>query len=243
MKEEQLKNIWNMLGDRSGTHDVPHLTTDKFIKSRSDTLQEKVRRMVHHDLLLKLASSIAFTLNILFYIDTLPIVYFCIAGMLFLVILTYVEWTLLKEFNLITDPGLSTRESLSGLLVYLRRKGNLIELTIASSQFLIFVPGLLLYFFIAYGYLKPMTGFSFFVFSGLALIGTTMSYLRTRSQLGFLVKHLTMCLSDLNENTMGHVYGIIEDQRKKDHMIKILVALALILGFVVLVGILKSVVG
>ena len=129
------------------------------------------------------------------------------------------------------------------ILVYLKRKANLYELTIAASQILIFVPGLLIYFYLVYGQVKPMTGFSFFVFATLALIGTIMAFVRVKTQIKFHIKHISLCLSDLNENTLGFALKTIDVQRKRDNLVKLLVALLLIFGFIVFIALIKSIVG
>jgi hypothetical protein len=242
MKDEQLKNIWNMMNDKSGTLGSLDLRTEQFIQSSSGSVQEKIRSLLQNDLILKLISAIAFLLNVFFYLNTLQIIYVCIAGILFWTIMTTIEWKTLQGFNKIADPADPTRDNLSKMLVFLRRKANIYELTIASSQALIFIPGLLIYFFLVYGAVKPMTGESFVVFTILCLIGTIVSFFRTKSQIEFHIKHLTICLSDLNDNSLGFALETIERQRKQDHLIKSLVGLVLILGFLVFIAIYKSIV-
>jgi hypothetical protein len=243
MKDEQLKNIWNMIDDKTGTFELLGMTKEQFISNRSASIQDKIRRMLQNDLILKMISGIAFLLNFLFYWGTPDVLYVCLAGILFLAMMTSVEWKTLRGFNNISDPGLPTRDALSSVLVFLKRKANLYELTIAASQILIFVPGLLIYFYLVYGQVKPMTGFSFFVYATLALIGTIMAFARVRAQIKFYIKHLTLCLSDLNENTIGYALQMIENQRKQDNLVKLLVALLLIFGFVAFIALLKSIVG
>jgi len=243
MKDEQLKNIWNMIEDKSGIFEFPIMTKEQFIIGRSGSIQDKLRRMLQNDLILKMISGIALVLNFLFYWGTPDVLYVCLAGGLFLVFMTSIEWKTLQGFNRISDPGLPTRDALSNVLIYLKRKSNLYELTIAASQILIFVPGLLIYFYLVYGQVKPITGLSFFVFSTLALIGTIMAFVRVKAQIKFYIKHISLCLSDLNENAIGFAFQRIESQRKQDHLIKMLVYLLLTFGFVAFLAVLKSIVG
>jgi hypothetical protein len=243
MKDEQLKNIWNMIDDKTGTFEFPGMTKEQFIINHSGSIQDKIRRMLQNDLILKMISGIALLLNFLFYWGTPDVLYVCLAGVLFLVMMTSIEWNTLQGFNKITDPSLPTRDALSGILIFLKRKANLYELTIAASQILIFVPGLLVYFYLVYGQIKPMTGFSFIVYTTLALIGTIMAFTRVRAQIKFYIKHITICLSDLNENTIGYAVQMIESRRKQDHTVKTLVYFLLALGFIILIVVLKSIVG
>lgn len=243
MKDEQLKNIWNMIEDKSGILEFPNMTKEQFIVNRSGSIQDKLRRMLQNDLILKMISGIALVLNFLFYWGTPDVLYVCLAGGLFLAFMTSIEWKTLQGFNRISDPGLPTRDALSNVLIYLKRKSNLYELTIAASQILIFVPGLLIYFYLVYGQVKPITGLSFFVFSTLVLIGTIMAFVRVKAQIKFYIKHISLCLSDLNENAIGFAFQRIESQRKQDHLIKMLVYLLLTIGFVAFIAVLKSIVG
>jgi len=231
-----------MLHEQTGIPFAGQTSPDQFIKSRSGSIQDKVRKMLQNDLILKAVSGFAFIIDLLFYRNNPEVLYVLMAGIVLLIIMATLQWKTLQEYNRISDHGLPTRESLSSILVFLRRKSVLFELIMSSSQILIFVPGLLAYFFLTYGYLKPMTGFSFFVFSSLCLIGTIMSFLRTRSQLNFHIKHITICLSDLNENSLEFASRTIEKQARQDNTMKLVVGLLLIFGFVVLIAVLKSIV-
>jgi len=243
MKDEQLKNIWNMINDKSGILDYIPGSTEQLISNRSGSVQDKIRGMLQNDLILKVISGIAFLLNLFFYNNNLEVVYVCIAGILFLAIMTAIEWKTLQGFNKIADPGLATRNNLSNILVYLRRKANLFKTTIAASQVLIFVPGVLLYFYLVYGQVKPLTGEAFVVFTVLVLIGTFGSLARIGSQIKYHIKHLMVCLSDLNDNALGLAIDTIENQRKQDHKVQILVYILSTLGFLVLIMIMKSITG
>jgi len=241
MKDEQLKNIWNMISDETAAPDGLHLSQEQAISSRSGSVQNKIRNMLQNDLILKAVSGIAFLTDLLFYHQNPQVIYVCIGGILFLTLMTTIQWKTLAGLNQVSDPGLPTREVLSNLLVYLKRKSNLFELTIASSQILIFVPGLLVYYYLVYGQVKPMTGLSFAVYTILILIGTITSYIRIQSQLKFHIKYIHVCLSDLNDNALNFAFNTIETQRKQDNLTRLLVGLLLIFGFVALLAVMKSI--
>lgn len=242
MKDDELKNIWHMLNEETGFPDSRQNPADNFRKNQSGLIQDKVRKMLQNDLIIKAISGLAFLLNLLFYHDTPIVFYINLLGILFLAIMTAIEVRTLQQLEVVSDPGLPTRDSFSGILVFLRRKSHLYVLTIASTQILIFVPGLLIYYFITYGHVKPMSTESFFVFSVLCLIGTVTSYLRIKAQIKFHTKHITACLSDLNDNILSFVSESIEKQRKQDETTKVLVGLVLIFAFVALLAVLRSIV-
>ena len=104
----------------------------------------------------------------------------------------------------------------------------------------LFISGLLLYFFITYGQLRPLDNMDVFVFSTLCLIGIVSNFAVNRSQIEYHAGHIEACLSDLNDEVLAVVTSSIESQRKQDHAIKMLLALVLVLGFVVLIVVLKA---
>ncbi len=243
MKDDELKNIWNMINDDTQGYDAIQTTSDQIISSRSGSIQSKIKAMLQNDLIFKVVSGIALLINLAFYWSTPAVIYVCLGGILFHAIMTTIEWKTLQGLNRISDPGLSTREVLSNILIYIRRKSNLYEITIASSQVLIFVPGLLIYFFLVYGQVKPMTGESFAVFTILALIGTVGAFSRIKSQLRYHINYLHVCLSDLNEGSLQFAFNAIDNKRRQDDIVKMLVYFLLIFGFVALIAVLKSIVG
>jgi len=243
MKDKEFKDIWRSLEENPGFPIGGVFDAEKYIISRSNTVKDKIRKTLQIDIFLKLVGGIILLLDIAFYIDTINVLYVCFAGLVFLGIMLFLEYKTLQQFNLIADPGSSTRDNLSQILIFLQRKSNIIGILIASSQVLIFVPGLLAYFYLTYGQLKPMTGMSFFVFSTLCLIGTVMSYSRIISQIKYFIKHITICLSDLNDDVLQLAYSSIEKERKQDNTMKLVIGLLLIFAFVTLIAVLKSITG
>jgi lipid-A-disaccharide synthase-like uncharacterized protein len=241
MKEDTLKHIWNAINNQADIPGSSHISLDYLIKSRSGSIQDKTRILLRNDLILKAASSLAFIVALFLYRDHSNVIYICLAGLLFQAIMVAVEVKLLQQFTRVSDHSLTTRDNLSGQMAFLKRKAPLFSITIAASQITLFTPGVLLYYFLAYGQVKPMIPLTFFVFSVLVGIGTLFTYLRIQSQLKFHIRHLAACLSDLNESTLEFVSNLIEKERKQDYLIKGLVALLLIFGFVALLTVLKSI--
>ena len=153
----------------------------------------------------------------------------------------YLEIKTLQKFDSMADPGQTTKENLSSMMVFLRRKSFLYGVLVASSNLLLFVSGLLFYFYAFYGFFKPLTIMSFSVFSILCLIGVISQFLRTQSQIGFYISHLSVFLSDINNDALAYVSASIEKARKHDMMIRGLVGLLLIFGFVIMIALIKSI--
>jgi len=243
MKDQEFKEIWRSLEESPGMQLDAAFDAENFIKSRSITVKDRIRKIMDKDMIIKLVSCVVLLMDIAFYHNTINVLYVCFAALTFLAIMSFIEYKTLQQFKKIADPGLSTRDNLSEILIFLQRKSNILGILTASSQVLIFVPGLLAYFFLTYGQLKPMTGMSFFVFTTLCLIGTIMSYIATMSQIKYHIKHLTICMSDLNDDVLQMAYSTIEKDRKRDRTMKMLIGLLLIFGFLILIAVLKSIMG
>ena len=243
MNDDNLKNLWNQINDQSDIPEFEAKTIDQFIINRSGSIQNKVRNILRHDLILKSISGIALLLTLAFYQDTPDVVYISLAGILFLTLMTYLEVRALRQFNKVSDPTLSTRDNLSGIQLFLKRNSSLVALINASSQILIFVPGILLYFYMVYGQVKSVTVFDFFVFSGICLIGIITNYLRIISLIKFHIKNVAVFLSDLNDNILALVTQSIEQQRKQDQTVRFLVGFLLVFAFILFVLVLRSIIG
>ncbi len=242
MNDDRLKNNWDNLGDYTGESRFSKMSGDLFLKSRSNTIYGKIRSTVITDLVLKSVFAAVIVIDILVYSDLTPVVVVlaCLSVML---ILTYwIELSMLKEFARISDPGQSSRDNLSSMLTFLQRKSLVPVISMAATQIIIFISGLLMHFYIFYGYLKPISLFSFFVFGTLCLIGVITSLTINLSQINFHKKHLEVCLSDLNENTLAMVAHNIEEKRKQDGTIKFLLGIAVIFGFIVMLVLLKAII-
>lgn len=241
MKDQNLKDMWENIYQYLPSEEFSAQNIEQFIASRSGSIENRIRNLFNLDLVGKSISALFLILSVEFYKGNHDIINIAVAGILFLSIMVSIEIRLLRKFKRISDPGQSTREILSTIMTFLKRNLSLIVLCMASTQILIFVPGLLLYYYLAYGYMKTMTALSFFVFTMLALIGTVMVALNNNSQIRFHIKQIGVCLSDLNEGTLTLVAEKIESERKKDHLIKLLTGLILILGFIVIIVLLRSI--
>ena len=243
MKDQEFKDIWRSLEENPGVPITGKFDAEQFKRSRSSTIKDQIRKIMHVDLWIKLVSIIIILLDIAFYINITDVLYVCIALLFLIGILALLEYKALQQFNRISDPSLNTRDNLSEILIFLQRKSNLLGILSGSTMLLGYFPAIFAYFFIAYGFLKPMTGMSFFVFSTFALIGAIMAYSRVSAQIKFFIKHITICMSDLNDNILQMAYSSIEKERKKDDTLKIVVGLLLVFAFTIFAIVIKKITG
>lgn len=242
MKDDSLKNNWDNLGDFSGISRFSKMSPEQFLKSRSNTIYGKIKSSLVTDLVLKSIIAVVIVLDIIFYSNLLPVIAVMICLSVLLILTYFLEVSFLSEFARISDPGQSSRDNLSSMLTYLQRKSIVPVISMAATQIIIFISGLLFYFYIFYGYLKPISLFSFFVFGTICLIGFITSLVIHSSQIKYHIRHLEVCLSDLNENSLAMVSLNIEEKRKQDATIKFLLGIVIVFGFIALLVILKGII-
>jgi len=79
------------------------------------------------------------------------------------------------------------------------------------------------------------------VFLTFILIGIVLNFVVNQGQVKYHIKHLETCLKDLNDKNLELVTENIELQRKSDRSNKILLALVLVLGILLLIIVFKNI--
>jgi len=241
MSDKILKDIWNK-EKITGAAGYESETIERFISGRSSSVADKVRKMIHMDIALKFLFSLIFFIDAILYFNIQTVVsYVCLTGIAMAIPLILFEFTVIKQFNQISDYGQSTKEKLAKMLTFLRSRFFTALLSISSSYVFLFISGSLVYFFVTYGELRRLDNMDIFVFTTFILIGVVINFATNYAQVKYHIKHLESCLSDLNDNVLFIVLQNIETQQKQDQTTKLLLGMVLIIGFVLLIAILKKI--
>ena len=243
MNENELKQVWRKAGKEMNSQAYSSATLEQFINSRSTSIGAKINQLLRVDIFMKSAVLVSLLVNVYWYFDTPSVLSVCLAAILLLVGLTHFEFKTMERFNEITDLGDSAKDNLSSMLTFLQSRFETSTLAVASTHLFLFTSGCLIYFYLVYGQVRPLDGTDYFVFGVLYLIGIIWGIAATKGQVKYHVKHLKACLSDLNENVLSVVSSHIETQRKQDKMMKTLLMLLVVFGFVVLIAVLKQIAG
>lgn len=242
MNDNKLKDIWSKVENFRDTPGYESETIERFLTCRSNSIAEKITRMLQFDLAVKLLAAIVFTIDAVLYFNVQPVVFtICLSGAALIIPFVLFELRILRQFSGISDYGQSTKEKLSAMLTFLRNRFFTALLAISSTYLFFFYSGLLFYFFVVYGHLRRLENMDIFVFSTLCIIGIVMNFVTNYSQVRYHIKHLESCLSDLNDSVLSIVSINIETQQKQDRTIKLLLGIALVFGFVLLIVILKEI--
>jgi hypothetical protein len=86
-----------------------------------------------------------------------------------------------------------------------------------------------------------MNGQDIIVFTGFIIAGMIFNFVVNKAQIQYQVKHLELCLSDLNDDALSVVSDNIVTQQKKDRINKVLIMFVLLIGFVLLVIVFKNI--
>lgn len=240
MSDKNLKDLWNSADEFAGASGYEDTSIQKFISSRSSSIVEKIRKLLHMDIGIKLIVSLILLIDAFSFFNTQPVVsYVCFALLFVLSFLLIFNFRILEDFSRIADYGQTTRKKLSNILVFLKSRFFTALLSISSTYFFVFIAGMLMYFNFTYGYLRRLDNMDISVFSTICMIGIVMNYATYSNLVKYQIRHLNLCLSDLNENSIELVSQNIEEQQKKDRIIKILITFVLVLGLLVFIALVK----
>ena len=236
-----LRNGWDNIDELIGIPGYGITSLANFIKGRSVSIFEKIRNVFIRDIITKSVAYLFIVSDLILYRDNKNILIIN-AALLFLLMLVTLVWVkYYNQFKRSSDPGKSSKENLTSLLTFLTRKYPVPAIFSATTYLFVYIPGILLYFIISYGYLKPLTPLSYFVYSFLCLTGIIFMYVNDIRQARFHINHIRICLSDLNDNALALASENIESKRKMDLTITILIMFVLLLLFIVMLVVLKSV--
>lgn len=239
--DEKLKAMWNKAEKMMGTSDYNGPSIEQFISGRSSDTAQKIRNIIIFDIALKAFVLALLIIDFVLFLGTYNVMVVTLAGAVLLVPLIIYQRGLLHRFTEAADYGQSTRDKLASMLTYLKTRFFTTLLSVSITYLFGFIGGSLAYFYAAYGYVRPLDGIDVMVFLTFILIGIVFNFVVNRAQVRYHIKHLEVCLSDLNENNLALVSENIELQRKQDRSNKILLALAVIIGFVLLIAVFMNI--
>jgi len=239
--DEKLKAMWNKAEKMMGASDYNVPSIEQFISGRSNDTAQRIKNMIVFDIVLKLLGLAALAIDFILYFGTTNVMIVTLAGIALLIPLVFYQQKLLNHFNGAADNGQSTRDKLASMLTYLKTAFFTTLLSISITYLFVFIAGSLAYFYAAYGYVRTLDGVDFLVFAGFIAIGIVFNFIVNQAQVKYHVKHLELCLSDLNDKSLELVSENIELQRKQDRTNKLLLGLVVIVGFVLLIAVFMNI--
>ena len=236
-----LRNGWDNIDEYAGIPGIGITSVERFIQGRSLSIAGKVRGIFVRDFIFKALAFVFIVSNLLLYRND-PDLWLinAILGVLW-IIFTFLGIRLYREFKRSADPARSSRENLSSLLTFLTRRFPYAAIVAATTYVTTFLPMILFYFVAAYGYMKPFSTENYIVFSFLGILGTASGYVLDMRSVRHHIQHIRICLSDLNDNALAFASQHIETKRKMDHIITILVQVVILVAFLAILAVFKSV--
>jgi len=236
-----LRKGWENIDEFAGIPGIGITSVEKFIKGRSISIAGKVRGFFIRDFIFKTLALLFIVLNLILN-RTDPDIRLInsILGVLW-IIFTLLGIKFFREFKKSADPARSSRDNLSSLLSFLSRRFHYQAMIAATSYIITCLPGVLLYIVAAFGHLQPLSTEKYIFYSFMGVLGTVSGYVLDIRAVRHHILHIKICLSDLNDNALALASQNIEMKRKMDHIITILVQVFILLGFVGILALLKSV--
>jgi hypothetical protein len=236
-----LRNGWENIDEFAGIPGIGITSVERFVQGRSLSIAGKVRGIFVRDFIFKSLAFLFISPNLILYRNH-PDIWLinAIIGVLW-IIFTLLGIKFYREFKRSADPARSSRENLSSLLTFLTRRFPYAAIVAATTYVCTFLPGILLYFVAAYGYLKPFSTENYIVFSFIGILGTVSGYVLDIRSVRHHIQHIRICLSDLNDNALALASQHIETKRKLDHVVTILIQVFILLVFLAIIAVFKSV--
>ena len=206
MNDKKLKDMWNKAGNLMGASEYESSSIEQFISGRSNDTTQKIKNMIIFDLVLKALAMCALAIDFVLYFGTTNIMSVTLFGIILLIPLIFMQYKLLNRFTEAADNGQTTRDKLASMLTYLKTKFFTTLLSISGTYLFGFIAGSLVYFYVTYGYVRPLDGVDFVVFLTFILIGIVLNFVVNQSQVKYHIKHLETCLNDLNERNLELVF-------------------------------------
>lgn len=241
MNDKKLKDMWNKAETLMEASAYESSSIEQFISGRSNDTTQKIRNMIIFDLVLKALALCALAIDFVLYFGTTNVMSVTAAGVAILIPLIFMQYKLLNRFSEAADNGQTTRNKLASMLTYLKTKFFTTLLSVSGTYLFVFIAGSLLYFYAAYGYVRPLDGVDFVVFLTFIILGIVLNFVVNHGQVKYHIKHLEICLNDLNDQNLELVSENIELQRKRDRANKLLLALVLVLGILLLIIVFKNI--
>jgi hypothetical protein len=241
MDDKKLKDMWNKAEIYLGTSGYEASTIEGFLSGRSGAGSEKIRKMIQLHIVIKVLAAVILLLDAVLYYPVQPMVsYICILGAIIVIPLIWYELKILNRFSRITDNNRSPKEKLSDMLVFLRSHSFTTLLSISSTYLFGYTAGILLYFFVAYGYLRRMGSLDIFVFPAICIFGMILNYVMNNNTIKYQIKHFEACLADLDKDVLKLVSSNIDEQQKRSKTTKLLIGIIVFLSFLIFVAVLKE---
>ncbi|WP_321371095.1 hypothetical protein [uncultured Draconibacterium sp.] len=241
MNDKKLKDMWNKAENLMGASEYESSSIEQFISGRSNDTTQKIKNMIIFDMVLKALALCVLAIDFVLYFGTTNVMSVTVAGMIVLLPLIFMQYKMLNRFTEAADNGQTTRDKLASMLTYLKTKFFTTLLSVSGTYLFVFIAGSLLYFYAAYGYVRPLDGVDFVVFLTFIILGIVLNFVVNQGQVKYHIKHLEICLNDLNDRNLELVSENIELQRKRDRSNKLLLALVLILGILLLIIVFKNI--
>jgi hypothetical protein len=241
MNDFNIKDGWDNIDEFAGIPGYGITSIDKFRKGQTLSVFGKIRRMFVRDFIIKSVGGIFILLNLFFYGENqgVMLVNLVIMGLVGLMLMS--EINIYRKFKKVADPGQDAKQNLSSLLTFLRRHFNIPVIFFASTQVFVYVPGVLFYLLLEHDGVEHLEPFSYFVFSFICLISVVMSIVLTYTHLNYFIRHIRICLSDLNDNALAQATENIKLRRNQDSLIIVLVGIGVFIGFLVVIMLAKSI--
>lgn len=240
MDDKKLKDMWTQMNNYINFPFYGIESIEKFLERKSSSIFTKIRQNIRAVFIFQAIGIIFIIMDILFYYPNLIIVSLSIAALLVFLIIVKYEIDTLRTITNLERSTKNVQENLTGLHDFIIKNRIKMVLSYVSANIIVFPAGVLFYFYLVYGQIKPMPVFGFFVFGMIHIVMIIGAYVLQDSQLDFHRQHIKACIEDFDDQSKMLVSNQIEEKQKQDERVKVIVIAIFLVILLIIVSILKK---
>ena len=229
---EKLKSAWQKNQDVGGKNQLDEEVIMEFLKGQSNDIAALFRKGLVFDFILKSALILSFIGLLFIYQTNASILGLNIVLIAATAVLLFVQT---KYYKLI--PGLGSldaniKDILESEIEFFNKKYIKALYIGALSNPLLFLSGMMYYFYYKYGTIRPLDGEDFIVFSIGILLSFVIAAVAQVKQTRFQIGQLETSMNDLDEESMTE----LKIKQMKNQQVRVLIAavISIALGLLVL---------
>jgi len=233
---ETYKSAWK--DERGFDHRVLSETEiKKVLNKKSKSITSLFRLGLTIDIALKLILGISFIGIIWLFFNDPGVIVLGIVSIVTIVSLLIFQIKTYKKIPQEKGHPESLRNLLESKINFYRLRYFKSVYIVAFSNPLIFISGMLYYFYFKYGEIRPLQIDDYLVFSAACIIGFAFGAFVQIKQYNFQIRQLEVCLTEIDENTINEL--TLKKLNKQRLRVFVIFILVLVLGLLLLTLILS----
>lgn len=230
---EKFKQSWKNGIDKILTdQSISEIEIKNYLNMRSKNITRLYKKGIWTDIGLKGLIFASFSVLVILYLGNFKIILFNTVLIASCLLLIFFQRKILKSVKKMEQAIVNLKQSLSDNITFFNKKYIRSVFIAALSSPLIFISGMMYYFYYKYGYIRPLDATDFVVLGIAVILAFIISFLSQLYQFKFHINQLEECLNDLTEEKI--TAQTLKRQKAKRLLLLSATVLALTFGLLLL---------